>query len=121
MRPPVGADGQRVDPMKGISDLRGRIEIVIEGAAEADPDWSVGVLIGPGEIPAEPQATITLGAAEADAIRTGDLHPLEAPDHGPAPARRGPGPDPPDAGRGHDPVHGGGRGRFPLAGGRYFR
>ena len=26
----------------------------------------------------EPQATITLGAAEADAIRDGSLHPLEA-------------------------------------------
>ncbi|MEM9175357.1 MAG: SCP2 sterol-binding domain-containing protein [Myxococcota bacterium] len=77
MRPSAPADGQpRVDPLKGISDLRGRIEMVIEGTGEAR--WSVGVLVGPGAVPDSPQATITLGDAEAEAIRTGALHPLEA-------------------------------------------
>ena len=72
--PPGG--GPRPDPLKGISDLRGRIEMVIEG--EAQPDWAVGILIGGGPIPETPQATIRLGSAQAEAIRVGDLHALEA-------------------------------------------
>ena len=77
LRPPAPADGQpRVDPLKGISDLRGRIEMVIDD--EGDARWAVGVLVGPGAVPETPQATITLGAAEAESIRTGALHPLEA-------------------------------------------
>ena len=77
LRPPSPPDGQpRPDPLKGISDLRGRIEVVIE--AEEEDDWSVGVLVGPGPVPETAQATIRLGAAEADAIREGKLHPLEA-------------------------------------------
>ena len=77
LRPPAPPDGSpRPDPLKGISDLRGRIEMVIEG--EAQPDWSIGILIGGGPIPETPQATIRLGSAQADAIRAGDLHPLEA-------------------------------------------
>ena len=77
LRPPAPADGQpRVDPLKGISDLRGRIEMVIDDAGEAR--WAVGVLVGPGAVPETPQATITLGAAEAESIRSGALHPLEA-------------------------------------------
>jgi len=72
--PPGG--GPPPDPLKGISDLRGLIEAVI--ADERGPDWRVGVLIGPGAIPEAPQATIRLGAEQADAIRTGALHPLEA-------------------------------------------
>ena len=32
----------------------------------------------PGAVPETPQATITLGAAEAESIRSGALHPLEA-------------------------------------------
>ena len=74
--PPPPGGGPRPDPLKGISDLRGRIEMVIEG--EAQPDWAVGILIGGGPIPETPQATIRLGSAQAEAIRVGDLHPLEA-------------------------------------------
>lgn len=77
LRPPTpGAEEARVDPLKGIADLRGRIEMVI--ADEGDGRWAVGVLVGPGAVPETPQATITLGAAEAESIRTGALHPLEA-------------------------------------------
>ena len=77
LRPQGSPDGKpRVDPLKGISDLRGRIEMVIED--EGATNWSVGVLVGPGAVPESPQATIRLGAAEADAIRGGALHPLEA-------------------------------------------
>lgn len=77
LRPPSVAEGQsRLDPLKGISDLRGRIEMVIDD--EGEGRWAVGVLMGPGAVPETPQAIITLGAAEAESIRTGALHPLEA-------------------------------------------
>ena len=77
LRPPrAPGGGPPPDPLKGISDLRGLIEAVI--ADEQGRDWRVGVLIGPGAIPETPQATIRLGAEQADAIRAGELHPLEA-------------------------------------------
>lgn len=78
MRPPPAPDGSRPDPLRGISDLRGRIEIVIDGGAPGGADWAVGILIGEGAVPDSPQATIRLGAREAEAMRTGELHPLEA-------------------------------------------
>ncbi|MEZ4290917.1 MAG: SCP2 sterol-binding domain-containing protein [Myxococcota bacterium] len=71
----------------GLSDLRGLVEIVVEDAGDArraadegvpSADWRVGILIGPGPIPDAPQASIRLGADEAEAIRRGELHPLEA-------------------------------------------
>lgn len=74
--PPPPGGGPPLDPLKGISDLRGLIEAVIED--EEGGDWRVGVLIGPGPVPDAPQATIRLGAAQADAMRAGTLHPLEA-------------------------------------------
>ncbi len=78
-----GTASLRPDPLKGISDLRGRIELVIEshGGSSADPeapDWAMGILVGEGPIPETPQATIRLGAAEADLIQQDKLHPLEA-------------------------------------------
>ena len=77
LRPPgVSEGGASIDPLKGISDLRGRIEMRIED--ESATSWAVGVLVGPGPVPETPQATITLGSAEGDAIRDGSLHPLEA-------------------------------------------
>jgi hypothetical protein len=63
--------------LKGLSDLRGLVEAVIAGA-EAEPDWRLGILIGPGPIPEAAHATIRLGAEQAEAIRRGDLHPVEA-------------------------------------------
>ena len=77
LRPPMPpGSGPRADPLKGISDLKGLIEAVIE--SEEGDDWRVGVQVGSGSIPETAHATIRLGAAEAEAIRTGDLHPLEA-------------------------------------------
>ena len=70
--------------LKGLSDIRGLIEIVIEGRGEDSDepdrsgDWRLGILVGPGPIPDSPQASIRLGAAQAEAIRLGALHPLEA-------------------------------------------
>jgi hypothetical protein len=77
LRPSVPSDGgPRPDPLKGIADLKGLIEGII--ATEEGEDWRIGVQIGPGPIPESPEATIRLGAEQADAIREGRLHPLEA-------------------------------------------
>jgi len=82
LRPP-GSKRTQGNPkaLEGLSEIHGLIEAVIAGEAgendEAD-DWRVGIRIGPGPIPESPQATIKLGAAEAEAIRRGELHPLEA-------------------------------------------
>ena len=77
LRQPHAAEGALgIDPLKGISDLKGLIEAVIE--TEGGKDWRVGVQLGPGPVPDSPQATIRLGADQADAIRQGTLHPVEA-------------------------------------------
>jgi hypothetical protein len=69
--------------LKGFSDLQGLIEAVIADEAEAAEgasaeDWKVGVYLGRGPIPESPQATIRLGAEQAEAMRRGELHPIEA-------------------------------------------
>jgi len=64
--------------LKGLSEIHGLIEAVIAGEDEDANDWRVGIRIGPGPIPESPQATILLGAEQADAIRRGELHPIEA-------------------------------------------
>jgi hypothetical protein len=62
--------------IKGFSDIEGLIELIISDAAASD--WRMGVRVGAGPIPEEPQATILLGAEQAELIRLGTLHPLEA-------------------------------------------
>ena len=86
LRPPESRDntGSSVGhptALKGLSDLQGLIEAVI--ADEADDgggaeDWRIGIHLGPGPIPESPQATIRLGAEQAEAIRRRELHPVEA-------------------------------------------
>ena len=64
--------------LKGLSEVHGLIEAIIASDSEDTDDWRVGVRIGPGPIPESPQASILLGADQADAIRRGELHPIEA-------------------------------------------
>jgi hypothetical protein len=72
--------------LKGLSDLQGLIEAVIADDADdaeveedsSAADWKVGVHLGRGPIPESPQATIRLGAEQAEAMRRGELHPVEA-------------------------------------------
>ena len=54
--------------------LRGLLEIRVDGGE----DWCLGIRLGPGPIPVTPDAVIQLGAAQAEAIHRGSLHPLEA-------------------------------------------
>lgn len=71
--------------------LRGLLEIRVAAAesptslaaggdrsAAGCGDWRLGILFGPGALPTAPDASIELGAAQADEIHRGRLHPLEA-------------------------------------------
>jgi hypothetical protein len=92
---PVGAEVSAGNPeaLKGLSDLKGLIEAVIvdektgrpdaadsdahpSGAARAD--WKIAVQLGSGPISDSPDASIRLDAEQAEAIRRGELHPVEA-------------------------------------------
>ena len=86
LRPPGGEAGEgHPEALKQLSDLEGLIEAVIAG--DPDPadvkdggrvDWRIGVQFGTGPIRDSPDATIQLGTGQAEAIRSGDLHPVEA-------------------------------------------
>ena len=89
LRPPGSGVGHgHPEALEGLSDLQGLIEAVISGEADAGgdgevdgaetDDWRIGVYLGSGPIPQTPQATIRLGAEQAEAIRRGELHPIEA-------------------------------------------
>ena len=80
LAPPTPGAPRTPAEIKGFSDIQGLIELIIsdEGDAGEAGDWRMGIRVGAGPIPEEPQATILLGAAQAEAIRVGDLHPLEA-------------------------------------------
>jgi hypothetical protein len=66
------------EALRELAQIRGLIEAVIAGdGAEAD-DWCLRVAIGGGPIPDAPDATILLGVDQAEAMRRGDLHPIEA-------------------------------------------
>lgn len=65
--------------LESLRALRGHLEIRVEGeGGAASEDWRLGIVLGPGPIPERPDATIQLGAAQAEAIHRGRLHPLEA-------------------------------------------
>jgi len=62
--------------LTAMRELDGLLRMVVTGA-EGD-DWAVGFKLGPGAIPEEATTTITLSAADAAALGTGELNPLEA-------------------------------------------
>jgi hypothetical protein len=64
--------------LEELRELGGMVEMVVSGEAESGDDWRVALLIGPGPVPETAQATVRLGAEQAEAIRRGVLHPLEA-------------------------------------------
>jgi hypothetical protein len=59
--------------MRGLSGL---VRMCVTGGEGGD--WSLGLKLGPGEIPAEPTTTVSLRAEDADALERGELNPLEA-------------------------------------------
>jgi hypothetical protein len=56
--------------------LDGLLRLVVSGGEGGD--WSVGVKLGGGAIPEEATTTVTLSAADAQAMASGELNPLEA-------------------------------------------
>jgi hypothetical protein len=56
--------------------LDGFLRMVVSGAEGGD--WGVGFKLGPGEIPAEPTTVVTISDADAAALASGELNPLEA-------------------------------------------
>ena len=77
-RMPIEVEGGRANPLRGLAELTGLIEAVISDERDDGADWRVGVFLGPGPIPDAAQATIRLGTKEAEAIRLGEVHPVEA-------------------------------------------
>jgi len=94
-RPPAGAPRPAALPdarsLAELRSLRGRLAIRVEaahgtvasigsgsGPAAREAGWRLDVVLGPGAIPAEPDARVELDAEQAEAIRQGRLHPLEA-------------------------------------------
>ena len=82
-RPGGGVDsriGELVAPsaaaLAQMQGLSGLVRVAILGGEGGD--WILGVMLGPGEIPAEATTTVSLRAEDADAMVRGDLAPLEA-------------------------------------------
>jgi hypothetical protein len=59
-----------------MQQLRGVIKMVVTGGTGGD--WSVAFKLGPGAIPPEPTTTVTVSAADADAMERGELDPMQA-------------------------------------------
>ena len=56
--------------------LDGVIRMVVAGGEGGD--WQVDFKLGPGAIPEEPTTTVTVTAADADAMAAGELDPMQA-------------------------------------------
>jgi len=76
---PPGLDAPPRDPaaaFESLGNLQGMVEGIVASAGAAD--WRLAVLIGPGPVPETAHATLRIGADQAEALRRGELHPLEA-------------------------------------------
>ena len=62
--------------LEALRALDGLILVVVTGGEGGD--WSVGARLGPGPIPEQPTTTISVSAADAAAMASGELNPLEA-------------------------------------------
>ncbi|MFO0687212.1 MAG: SCP2 sterol-binding domain-containing protein [Myxococcota bacterium] len=62
--------------------LRGLVEVRVASPGRVEPggvdDWCLAIQLGPGPLATAPDATIALGAEQAEAIHRGELHPIEA-------------------------------------------
>lgn len=66
------------EALRELESLPGLIEAIVAGNGRDIADWRLGLKIGPGPIPESPNATVRIGADEAELLRKGELHPLEA-------------------------------------------
>lgn len=76
---PAGARGQGAPTPQALEQMRaldGVIRMKVSGGEGGD--WHVDFKLGPGEIPAQPTTTITVTAADAEAMASGALDPMAA-------------------------------------------
>jgi len=59
-----------------VQELAALLRVSITGGDGGD--WSLGLMLGPGEIPAEATTQVSLRCEDADAMLQGELSPLEA-------------------------------------------
>jgi len=62
--------------LEQIETLAGSIELRVTGGEGAA--WSATLVLGSGEIPAEPTTTLTVSEADLEALEKGELDPLQA-------------------------------------------
>jgi putative sterol carrier protein len=78
---PAGAAGQQAGGMtpqvlEQMRSLNGVIRMQVTGGPGGD--WHVDFKLGPGEIPATPTTTVTVGFEDAEAMASGALNPMQA-------------------------------------------
>ena len=76
-----GAGGEDAPPpnvkvMEQLEALGGLIQATVTGGEGGD--WSIGFKLGPGAIPDEPTTHIKIDAADAEALQSGSLDPMQA-------------------------------------------
>ena len=64
------------EALEPIRALEGLVRVVLAG--DLGGDWSLEIKLGPGAIPDEPSATLTIEAEDAAAIERGELDALQA-------------------------------------------
>jgi putative sterol carrier protein len=72
----AGAASAIPGALQQLQMLRGLVRMVVTGGPGGD--WAVGFKLGPGPIPDPPTTTLTIGAADADAMERGELDPMQA-------------------------------------------
>jgi putative sterol carrier protein len=72
----MGAGPPSPAALAEMQKLNGMIRMEVTGAEGGD--WSVAFKIGPGPIPEQATTTITMSAADAEALERGELDPMQA-------------------------------------------
>ena len=73
----IGSDAApKPEMLAPLQQLDGLIRLVVEGGEGGD--WSLGLKLGPGEIPSEASATVSVSADDAAAMESGELDPMQA-------------------------------------------
>jgi hypothetical protein len=77
--PGAGAGGPGAmapSALQQLQMLRGVIKMIVGGGPGGD--WAVAFKLGPGPVPDQPTTTVSVTAADADALERGELDPMQA-------------------------------------------
>lgn len=73
----IAADrAPRPEMLAPLQELDGLVRLVVAGGERGD--WSLGLKLGPGEIPAEANTTVAVSEEDAEAMESGELDPMQA-------------------------------------------